>query len=543
MDTEKEQYQHGVESQCHPNIRLRRWDRAKAASRRVFVRQPEAACVRMGAHNNSLPNLLRALNERVFNVETTVNGQTDLKPTPKPPPEKQAWKRMSKLGKQLARDVGLRVPHVSRLTCDEFVEQCPSHKRPLYTQASAQLRQRGWGPNDARVSSFVKFEKLKFAESGPKKDPCPRVIQPRSPVFNVALGRYTRRVEEELYKALANAWDVDDGEKVVMKGLSVEEVADQMRRKWDSFLQPCAVGLDASRFDQHVSQEALRWEHQIYREIFSRDAELGQLLKHQLRNRGIAFVDGVRVDYETDGCRMSGDMNTSLGNCLIMSALVLLYCKERGVQGKLANNGDDCLIFMDRRSLDKFRGGLEDWFLDFGFNIQVEQPVFVFERCEFCQSRPVWSGHEWVMVRNPQVALSKDVMGLACSTAEEYQRWIHAVGLGGLSLFGDMPCFGALYQRMRECGRPSRVAKSLLLSDSGFMRMSTKPRTHSDRPRVVADECRLSFYRAFGICPDVQIGFEELCSTMAFDTLESDPGVGLQFAPPLDDHLGNPTSF
>ena len=162
--------------------------------------------------------------------------------------------------------------------------------------------------------------------------------------------------------------------------------------------------------------------------IFERDSELAALLKVQLANVGIAFLDGHRIDYITDGCRMSGDMNTSLGNCLIMSALVLLYCRERGVRAKLANNGDDCLVFMDRRSLAQFRGGLHQWFVDFGFNITEEETAHVFERCEFCQSRPVWSGYEWVMVRNPQVALAKDVMGLACSSEEEYLQWIRAVG-------------------------------------------------------------------------------------------------------------------
>jgi len=525
-------------------MEVRRWDRAKAAPVRKFVRQPEAACTRMGAHNSSLPNLLRALNERVFNVELSVNGKTVLdecgnpvlQRTPKPPPELRAWERMGSGGKRLARHVRERVPDVQRLTCGEFVAQCPAHKRMLYARASDQLTQRGWGPNDARVSSFVKFEKLKFADSGPKSDPCPRVIQPRSPVFNVALGRYTRRVEEELYHALAVEWGVDDEEKVVMKGLSVEEVAEQLRRKWDCFDQPCAVGLDASRFDQHVSRQALEWEHGIYKNIFDRDPELAALLKRQLRNVGIAFLDGHRIDYVTDGCRMSGDMNTSLGNCLIMSALVRLYCKERRVVAKLANNGDDCLVFMDRRSLEQFRGGLFDWFMSFGFNITEEEVVYVFERCEFCQSRPVWSGHEWVMVRNPQVALSKDVMGLACSSSEEYLKWIHAVGTGGLALFGDMPCYGAIYRRMRKCGKASNVSRSLLLSDSGFMRMSSKPRTHLRDG--VEESCRLSFYRAFGICPDVQFGFEELCESMRFDGVESDPGIGMAFAPPLTDHLG-----
>jgi len=537
VDTRKEQYHRGEDSECHPNIVIQRWDRAKASSERQFCRHPEVACVQMGAHKSSLPNLLRALNERVFNVERTRDGVTVLEPTPKPPPEIGAWKRLSSVGKRLARSVRERVPDVQRLTCEEFVLQCPAHKRLLYAQASDRLRQRGWGPNDARVSSFVKFEKLKFALSGPKSDPCPRVIQPRSPVYNVALGRYTRRVEEELYHALAVEWDVDADEKVVMKGLSVEEVASQLRRKWSKFDQPCAIGLDASRFDQHVSKEALRWEHRVYEAIFDRDPELAALLSRQLSNIGIAFLDGHRVDYKTDGCRMSGDMNTSLGNCLIMSALVKLYCQERKVCAQLANNGDDCLVFMDRRAEGKFRGGLDAWFLAFGFNITVEDTVFDFERCEFCQSRPVWSGYEWVMVRNPQVALSKDVMGLACGSTEEYLKWIHAVGVGGLALFGDMPCYGVLYQRMRQCGVASNVKNSLLLSDSGFMRMSTKPRLHLRN--CVADSCRISFYRAFGICPDVQLAFEELCRQLVFDGVERDPGVGLSFAPPLADHWGN----
>lgn len=536
VDTGKGEYHTGVNFQGPPSLKVSRWDNAKRAPVRTYVRHPEAACTLMGAHNNSLPNLLRALNERVFNVETKGNdGQTVLMPTPKPAPG--AWLRMRDVGGRLARLVRESSPGVHRLTCDQFVEQCPSHKRALYAQAANQLTHRGWTKRDARVSSFVKFEKLAFAESGPKSDPVPRVIQPRSPVYNVALGRYTRRVEEELYHALAVVWDVGEEEKVVMKGLSVEEVASQLRLKWDYFAQPCAIGLDASRFDQHVSADALRWEHNVYRRIFDRDPELAALLKEQLKNRGISFLDGHRVDYVTDGCRMSGDMNTSLGNCLIMSSLVWLYCRDRGVEAKFANNGDDCLVFLDRRSVDRFLGGLADWFLTFGFNITQEEVVHVFERCEFCQSRPVWSGLEWVMVRCPQKALSKDVMGLACATTDEYRQWIHAVGKGGLSLFGDMPCYGALYRRMVEEGLASRVNKSLLLSDSGFMRMSTKPRCH-DRVAAVEDSCRLSYYRAFGICPDVQLAFEELCSKLDFSTVVSDPGVRLAFAPPLTDHLG-----
>lgn len=487
----------------------------------------------MGAHNNSLPNLLRALNERVYHVKDKVTGE--LKPTPRPSPG--AWLRIGEIGKRLSRIVRVRVPHVERLTCQQFVDQCPAHKRALYARAAEELANRGWSQRDTKLKSFVKFEKLKFARLGPKSDPVPRLIQPRSPVYNVALGRYTRRIEAELYHALSVVWDVDELEEVVMKGMTVEEVARQLRLKWDKYDRPCALGLDAERFDQHVSVEALSWEHAVYNRIFSFCPELARLLKTQLRNIGVAFLDGHRVDYKTNGCRCSGDMNTSLGNCLIMSALVRVYCGERGVPCSLANNGDDCLVFFDRRSLSLIRGGLAEWFLEFGFTMAVEEPVFTFERCEFCQTRPVWSGREWVMVRIPDVALSKDVMGLDCRDSESYRRWIYAVGTAGLSLYGDMPVFGSLYSTMVSRGLSSRVSSSLLFADSGFARMSLKPRKH--QYDGVTDACRLSFYRAFGICPDLQLDIEKHMSTLDFSGLVPDPGVFDSFSLPLADHLGN----
>jgi hypothetical protein len=141
------------------------------------------------------------------------------------------------------------------------------------------------------------------------------------------------------------------------------------------------------------------------------------------------------------------------------------------------------------------------------------------------------------MVRIPQVALSKDVMGLACNTQIEYECWIHAVGIGGLGLYGDMPCFSSLYKRMCECGRPSRVASgNKLLAGSGFALMAMKPRKHMERH--VDDSCRISFYRAFGICPDVQLEYERFVATLSFSEISADVGIGASFSQSLADHLG-----
>ena len=512
MDTRAEIYHRGEGfNGVQDGIVVTRWHTPRPKMARQYVKQVSVAPADFKCHANSLPNILRALNERVFNVE----GPGGLVPTPLPTPG--AWVRMSDVGRRLALKVREIAPHVQRLTCGEFVEQCPAHKRSLYAQAATEYRHRGWAPRDAKLGSFVKFEKIKFEASGRKSDPCPRLIQPRSVVYNVALGRYTRRIEKEMYMAISAVWDVDVGEEVVMKGLDVEQTADQLWRKWCKYEQPVAVGLDASRFDQHVSVDALKFEHGAYLDVFKGSIgqnELRRLLRCQLKNRGRAFVDGYRVDYEVEGCRCSGDMNTSLGNCLLMSALVLQYCKERRISASLANNGDDCLVFMDRRSLSKFQDGLDRWFLSFGFEMKVEDPCFVFEECEFCQMKPVWSGNSWVCVRNPANAMAKDVTALNCRDDRDYSAWLGAVGKGGLALYGDMPLYRSLYQRMESFGRRSNITRSNEWCNSGFSKLVVRRRTGS--ASVVSDATRLSFAKAFGMSPQRQLDTEVELDSLNF---------------------------
>lgn len=496
-------------------ITVRECGTSKPREPRISIRHPACATKEFRCHNASLPNLLRALNERVFNVENTQGG---ISPTPQAAPGE--WDRMVWIKTKLARCVRERLEYAQPLTVSEFVEQCPAQKRSLYAQAGNELHHRGWSARDARLKAFVKFEKIQFEQSGKKSDPCPRLIQPRSPVYNVALGRYTRRVEEELYNALGKLWDVDEGEKVVMKGMTVEGVADQLRRKWDSFKDPVAVGLDASRFDQHVGIDALKFEHSIYTSIFA-DCEsldeLKQLLRCQRNNKGYAVLDGHMVNYEIRGTRASGDMNTGLGNCIIMSSLVRQYVKERGIVAKLANNGDDCLVFMERRDLARFCANLQSWFLRFGFNMTVEAPSMEFEECEFCQMRPVYAG-QWLMVRSPRAALSKDTMALG-DTAKLYKQWIHAVGTAGLSLYGHLPLFRSLYSRMRECGEPSRVGLSNQAWNSGFMQLSLRTKSSAAEllAREITDECRVSFAKAFDISPSLQVVLETELARLDFD--------------------------
>lgn len=476
-------------SGVHPAITIRPWDSKQSKTRTVIA---HSACLSRDyvSHNNSLVNLLRALNERVYYVE----GKEGLVECPKA--QTGAWRRMDWLSYRLAEDVVREHPSVRRLTCEEFVSQCPAHKRKLYTQAAEKYVRHGVHKRDAKLGSFVKFEKIEAKPNRP--DPCPRIIQPRSPVYNVALGRYTRAVEEDLFISVQHVWatEMRSVGPIVMKGLTVNGVAMALWRKWVRFARPVAVGLDAKRFDQHVGVDALKWEHSVYNRIF-RSKELVRLLKMQLKNFGSAFMDGFRVDYEVDGTRSSGDMNTGLGNCLIMSMLVLLYCKEKGITADLVNNGDDCVVIMEVGELDRFMCGLDSWFLSFGFEMEVEKPVHEFELIEFCQMQPVSVGFDWVMVRNPFAALSKDTMCLGLPSSQ-YKMWVHMVGMAGMSLYADVPIFNRLYSRMCKGGKPSRIRNQPFM-ETGFLRLK-----RDGVESAVHDSTRISFYRAFGISPTLQ---------------------------------------
>lgn len=480
---------------AHPRVKVRTNCGKIKSSEREYVTTPGLGTdTRIGAHENSVVNLLRALNERVYNVEEKVGGVKTgrLVPCPQPRPNSFGGE-VAEAATRIAEYCGVS----KRLTGQQFVDQCPSEKRKLYAAAMEEYRRVGWTSNSAMLKSFVKYEKINLTA---KPDPAPRIIQPRRPVYNFALGRYTRAVEKKLYRAVATLWGNGDDEEVVMKGLTIDGVAKQLRKKWDKFRRPVAVGLDASRFDQHVSKQALWWEHSIYNRVFNGDLELRELLRLQCRSKGVCFSEGRRITYTVDGVRCSGDMNTGLGNSLIMSCLVWAYCKELGIRCELGNNGDDCVVFMEASDLSYFKLSLDDWFLERGFEMEVEKPCYEFEDIEFCQMHPVRTGNGWIMVRNIDVALSKDVVGLGCTTEADYHAWLSAVGTCGLALYADVPIYCEFYKLLQRMSGGRKARATTLESSIGMLRMRRNLK-HAELDRV-------SFFKAFGIWPCQQVAWE-----------------------------------
>lgn len=441
--------------------------------------------VDMGVHNSSIVNLERGVLERVFFIEK--EGQFVRPPLPAP---KIFDKRMSTFRRILLS----YTPSTTPTRREIFPSFYQGRKRTIYENAVESLNRRDIEPMDAHIKCFVKAEKINFTA---KKDPTPRIISPRDPRYNVALGCYLKHIEHMLYRAIAKTF----GSTTVSKGLNVEDTASLLRDKWALFDDPIAIGLDASRFDQHVSKAALRWEHSIYNAIYSNDPLLVDLLKWQLENHCRGYTKDGYLKYTTQGTRMSGDMNTAMGNCLIMCGLMYSYSKERSVQMELVNNGDDCVVIINRKDEHKFHHGLSEWFCEMGFTMKIEPSVDVFERIQFCQMQPVNDGLKYVMVRIPQVSIAKDSISIKPLDSESmFCKWIGAVGEGGVSLTGGIPVLQSFYCALERSSKGLRLKNDPTM-ETGWWYLS---RGMARKVTPVSEIARVSFWLAFDIQPSMQ---------------------------------------
>jgi hypothetical protein len=456
--------------------------------------------VEYGVHNNNNYNLSRAVLERVFLVQ---RGNTFVRP---PQPDARVFnERMLKFKNKLRKLIKTATPY----TPQEFVDSYDGRKRIVYSRALESLNSKPFEVEDSFISAFVKAEKCNFSA---KVDPAPRVIQPRSPRYNLSVGLYIKKIEHHIYRLIKKLF----GAHTVAKGMNAIKCARIIKKKWDRFDDPVAVGLDASRFDQHCSEVALRWEHDIYRMFYPHDKELDLLLKLQLSNRCYGRTpDGV-IKYRTLGCRMSGDMNTGLGNCLLMCAMVYSYMDTLSVQYELVNNGDDCVLFMERKHLKKL-ASLGDWFVDMGYTMKIESPVDVLEHVEFCQTRPVFNGECYVMTRDPRICLTKDLVSVKNLPDElSWRKQVNAIGQCGLSVYGNIPIFCEFYKMMDIPYKDTRRSRKRELRSikrgtyreilEGFHFLANKANQSYARP---TSEAYVSFWRAFGITPDTAIAVEE----------------------------------
>lgn len=381
-------------------------------------------------------------------------------------------------------------------------------KLKLYQRARDAIRGKPDFKEIRRIShirAFVKTEKLMVKD----KRLVPRLIQPRRPEYNVCVGRFIRQIEHSIYHRL----DGMLGGPSVMKGYNSFQQGLHISNAWLEFADPVAIMLDAVRFDQHVSVPLLTIEHFLYCEHFNGPdrEELATLLRAQLHNHGsIECADGF-IRYQTDGCRASGDMNTSMGNVLIMCGIIYSFKCKHKLKLRLINNGDDCCIIVERPDVGIVTTHIPAFMAQLGLLIEIEGTTSILEEVSFCQTHPVFNGQVWRMVRDPRVAIAKDLTITRRFQPLELRCYLHELGVCGNSFNSDIPVFGAFYRLlMRDVedfssGMRQHVSTSLM--DSGLYRLASGCRA---RGTTITDACRASFGLAFNVSPDLQRRLESI---------------------------------
>lgn len=465
--------------------------------------------------NNDIESVSHAVLERVFFVKSPKGGfQRAPKPwdhpsvIDEPNPRKAAEEKMrSRFRKFVAKMQSAANNHgkVSPMTDQEFLDSYGGAKRRCYEAAVESFRDRPLEERDCEVKVFTKDEYRKPGGA-------PRAIQPRSPRYNVKLGRHIKHLEHKIFDAIDEIFDPSRSHRTVAKGMNMNTRGETIAKMWSEFNDPIAVGLDASRFDQHINKILLDNEQRIYQMwAVGHGADLPSLkslLRAQLVNKGCYRGKDGKLKYQVQGCRMSGDMNTSLGNVVVMCMLMYAYFSHKGLLGKvrLLNDGDDCVIIMDRKYLKPFIHGLTDWFLEMGLTMEFDGIYHSLESIEFCQSRPVLINGKYRLVPRPTKRLYSDVITTKrIDVKKVYLKQVGAIAGCGLAASSGLPVFQSFYSWLGRGATP-------WIPEQGnhyFKYRQELVKGMDVKTREINWEDRISFYFAYDITPSEQILLEQ----------------------------------
>jgi hypothetical protein len=248
-----------------------------------------------------------------------------------------------------------------------------------------------------------------------------RGIYARSDIFKCLLGPIFKAIEHEVYQTspFIKKVPVCDRPHVIMRDI-VREGCEYYATDFTSF---------ESSFSKQIYENC---EFQMYDYMTSKLPTGGvfmDLLRKYIAGRNEISFRGFTMALEA--CRMSGEMNTSLGNgftnLMVFHYLAKEVCGCNKVRGKV--EGDDGIFALDGNAPSS-----ED-FASLGFDIKIEKHtqintasfcgiVFdVKDRCNIRDPRPVLASFSWMRRQYARAGLKKLKMLLRCkalSLAHQY---------------------------------------------------------------------------------------------------------------------------
>lgn len=389
------------------------------------------------------------------------------------------------------------IKRVSPTSEDHIISRAVSCKKKLLMQAKESLAIEGVKPHDGDIKMFLKDDKYPCVEEVAKSlgmdfsfdYSAPRCIQYRNKRYCLRLATYLHPIEEKVYQHCD--WT---GSRIFSKSRNLKQRAEDLRIKWDSFVNPKAILLDHSKFDAHCGVQLLNLEHWFYKKCVDTE-ELSYLLSMQVDNNG-RTKNG--TTYKTKATRMSGDQNTGLGNSIINYALLASFVEKFDLKASIYVDGDDSVIIIE----DEGKHYDLSFFEQFGMKTKGDSTI-IFEHVEFCQTRPVECEFGWTMVRNPLRMLTRTPWTVKQLSPKRKVDYMASIGRCELALGMGAPIGQYIGAKLAQLSNKHVVTDLEWVAKQQFLRPR---RAMLLTPTLRARE---SYALAWGISPHDQCEIEK----------------------------------
>lgn len=363
-------------------------------------------------------------------------------------------------------------------------------KKTLMLQAQEDLLYNPICPEDGKVKMFLKADK-----SHELKYPAPRCIQYRDKRYCLRLATYLHPIEEMLYTR-----NDCTHTPIFAKSRNLTQRGQDLRAKWEHFDDPVALLLDHSKFDAHCNEHLLALEHKFYAKCITNangKRELKKLLKWQMLNKGTT-KNGTK--YITKATRMSGDQNTGCGNSIINYAMLKAFSDKYQLKAAFYVDGDDSVLVCDRRMTGRVS---MEYFKQYGM-VTVMDQASEFSKVEFCQTRPVFDGASWRMVRNP-VRLLARLPWIVYNLPENcWERYLKSVGMCEMALGVGLPIGQYIGETLSKLSK-----KKYMITDLHYVAKREYSRPGSAKVVTPTAEARASYEEAWGLDLTTQLQYEQ----------------------------------
>lgn len=441
-------------------------------------------------YNNTILGMERALKERLFYIPDGIGGWINR-------PSHAPGVILDKMSPFLA-EMATRAAYTHPWTRMQFANSYEGQKQRRYANAACRLDEEELLGIDCELKFFMKFETFNLAT---KPDPSPRGINPPSDKYLVEFGRYIKPVEKIIYGNVKNLFGYD----VVVKGLNQSARGRLINESWMRYSDPVCIAMDASKFEQSVSSECIEFEARLYSEYYKGDKLFRYMINKQKSYTGRARSQDGYLKFKIADVRASGMNNTALGNCVISAGFLYDIGLKTNIDFRGHVDGDDVIVIMERRDSARFVEFCRPYYQEACFRMKIEKEVDVIEHIDFCQSRPVFDGENYVMIRNVMASLCKDsVSKKPLDNDKIFRKWSAAVGAGGISCTGGIPIQQSFYSCILRAAKGAKA----LVNDPAQRSARYKTMDMKRTITKILPETRCSYWLAFGIEPDAQKSIE-----------------------------------